>query len=81
MVSYRLRITSLEEHGQTVSQHDTGVVQINLSQDEVMSIILRCYLVQLTLLIQESSLLALGLNVHYPLYVSVNMILTSVDSN
>ena len=36
LVSYRLRITSLEENGEIASKHDTDVVQINLSQDEVM---------------------------------------------
>lgn len=33
---YRLRITSLDEGGEVVSTHDSGVVQLNLTQDEVL---------------------------------------------
>lgn len=36
-------MTSMDNGGEVVSKHDTGVVQINLSQDEVMSIIVVVY--------------------------------------
>lgn len=39
LVSYRLRVT---ENGEIVSKHDTGVVQINLSQDEVKVLTILC---------------------------------------
>ena len=32
----------MEENGEIVSKHDTGVVQINLSQDEVKVLAIFC---------------------------------------
>ena len=81
-ISNRFRMTSLETSGEIVSKHDTGVMQINLAQDEVILLWpvntapdrLVCVLGQ------ESSILSLGPSTQFPFYVSVNMMLTSIDS-
>lgn len=38
--SNRLRMTSLGGHGEIASRHDSGVVQLNLAQDEVVMCLL-----------------------------------------
>jgi hypothetical protein len=59
----RLRAVSLGSQSEVTFREDTGLLKLNLGQDE------------------EHSLPRLGNNFTFPLYISVNMALTSNDSD
>ena len=87
----RLRAVSLGAHNEVTFREDTGILRLSLAQDQVgfggrKRNILSSHLVSSLCTfcsssphMQEYPLLKLGNNFSFPLYISVNMALTSAE--